>query len=258
MHKAFIVIIAFIFLFSFVSAATLSGTVYEWFSFQPLDNTVIEVNSSPNQTIVSQNGEYSFQLAKGKYVIHAEYSERGRVLYVADENVNIIGDGNFVLDLIMFPSTDFNESDLPPIIEEFDENDLLVQNQKENEKLFPLIALIVVIIIILVLVYFLLVKQKKKESLLPVPMQKEELVEVKQQIPVVSPVQNISEQVDKTAQGVLDVLKRYGGRMNQKDLREKTDIGEAKLSLIVAELESMQLIKKIKKGRGNIVVLLEK
>lgn len=263
MNKQFVVLILLFFVFSFVSAATLRGTVYEWFSFRPLDNAIIQINTIPQQSIVSQNGEYSFQLPKGKYLLHAEYFEKAKLLYVADENVTIVNDGNFVLDLVMFPSTDFNASDFVPI-DSFDQNDLIVQQQQQSQKNFesflPFIAGIVVIIIILILVYFLLQKKKKKESLLPMQIPKEELVEVKKQTSsiVSMPVdlaQSNNSSIDKTAQGVMDVLKRYGGRMTQKDLREKTDIGEAKLSLIVAELESMQLVKKIKQGRGNIIVL---
>ena len=52
------------------------------------------------------------------------------------------------------------------------------------------------------------------------------------------------------------MLKNCGGRLTQKELREKMpEYGEAKISLMVAELEEMGLVKKFKKGRGNIIVL---
>ncbi|MFH1256204.1 MAG: hypothetical protein V1494_02830 [Candidatus Diapherotrites archaeon] len=60
---------------------------------------------------------------------------------------------------------------------------------------------------------------------------------------------------DEKAKTVIDALKRMGGRANQKELRERTGIGEAQLSLIVSELEAEGIVKKFKKGRGNIVVL---
>ena len=46
--------------------------------------------------------------------------------------------------------------------------------------------------------------------------------------------------------------------MTQKELREMVNIGEAKVSLVVSELESYGLIKKIKRGRGNILILTDK
>jgi len=247
--------VIFLFLGLNVQAAVLHGTVYEWYTFQPLDNAVIEVNSVPNQTIVSKNGEYSFELSEGNYAIHAEYFENNQLLYAADENVSIQEDGNFVLDLIMFPSTDFVEGDLPPLDEGFDENDLLVQQQQKGLGLLLPIIAIILIILIAVFVFF----KTKNKAYLPMVVPKEELVEVKEEKiqPMPLPIQS-NNSLNKDAQSVVEMLKRYGGRMNQKELREKTNLGEAKLSLIVAELESMQLVKKIKHGRGNIIVLIEK
>jgi uncharacterized membrane protein len=54
---------------------------------------------------------------------------------------------------------------------------------------------------------------------------------------------------------VLDFIKQEGGRTTQKDIRMKFPSSEAKISLIISELEHKGIIKKIKKGRGNIIVL---
>ena len=62
---------------------------------------------------------------------------------------------------------------------------------------------------------------------------------------------------EKELDEVLGIIKNYGGRITQKELREKLSHGEAKVSLIVAELEHLGKIKKFKKGRGNIIVLKE-
>lgn len=52
---------------------------------------------------------------------------------------------------------------------------------------------------------------------------------------------------------VLDVIKKEE-RITQKDLRRKIPLSEAKVSLIITELYDEGSIKKIKKGRGNILV----
>ena len=44
--------------------------------------------------------------------------------------------------------------------------------------------------------------------------------------------------------------------MTQKDLRKHFAMSEAKISLMITELESLKKIKKIKKGRGNIIILI--
>jgi uncharacterized membrane protein len=62
-------------------------------------------------------------------------------------------------------------------------------------------------------------------------------------------------ELDKYALEVLEILKKSGNRLTQKELRDKMPIGEAKVSLIVAELEELGYVKKIKQGRGNIIVL---
>ena len=65
------------------------------------------------------------------------------------------------------------------------------------------------------------------------------------------------EKLGKELQEVLSILKKYGGRLTQKDLRDKLPHGEAKASLLIAELVEMDKIKKFKQGRGNVLVLRE-
>jgi len=45
-------------------------------------------------------------------------------------------------------------------------------------------------------------------------------------------------------------------RTTQKEIRKQVPLSEAKISLIISELESEQKIRKIKKGRGNILIAI--
>ncbi|OJH50077.1 hypothetical protein MPF_0872 [Methanohalophilus portucalensis FDF-1] len=54
---------------------------------------------------------------------------------------------------------------------------------------------------------------------------------------------------------ILTIVKKAGGRITQKDLRQKLNCSEAKTSLMIADLQRRGLIDKFKKGRGNILVL---
>ena len=54
---------------------------------------------------------------------------------------------------------------------------------------------------------------------------------------------------------VISIVEEEGGRATQKDIRKKMPLSEAKISLLIAELEHTGKIKKIKKGRGNIIIL---
>ncbi|HLD33627.1 MAG TPA: hypothetical protein VJB66_02795, partial [Candidatus Nanoarchaeia archaeon] len=58
-------------------------------------------------------------------------------------------------------------------------------------------------------------------------------------------------------QQVIDFLKSQDGRSTQKDIRKQFPQSEAKISLMIADLENRKLVEKIKKGRGNIVILRE-
>ena len=57
---------------------------------------------------------------------------------------------------------------------------------------------------------------------------------------------------------VVSVLKKNGGRMTQKDIRQEFPLSEGKVSLMITELESMGVVKRIKSGRTNVVVFQKK
>jgi predicted HTH transcriptional regulator len=54
---------------------------------------------------------------------------------------------------------------------------------------------------------------------------------------------------------ILSFIKEEGNRTTQKDIRKKFPLSEAKISLMIAELEAKGKVEKIKKGRGNIIVI---
>jgi len=59
-------------------------------------------------------------------------------------------------------------------------------------------------------------------------------------------------------QGVIDIIRGQGGRITQKNLRSRLKYSEGKVSLMLADLEKRKLIEKFKRGRGNIVILIDK
>ena len=59
-----------------------------------------------------------------------------------------------------------------------------------------------------------------------------------------------------SADKALEIIKKHDGRISQKKLRkEMLYLSEAKVSLILTELEHKGLIEKVKKGRGNVILL---
>lgn len=60
-------------------------------------------------------------------------------------------------------------------------------------------------------------------------------------------------ELDEDAKSVLKALDSFEGRATQKELKEALKFSDAKLSLILTELEQVGKIKKFKRGRANIV-----
>ncbi|WP_235283512.1 MULTISPECIES: winged helix-turn-helix transcriptional regulator [unclassified Methanosarcina] len=85
-------------------AATIHGTVYEWYSFKPLENSIVEINSTPEQSFVATDAEYSFNLTPGTYLITANYFEEDTIVYTTEEEVIVSDEGEFVHDLLLFPT----------------------------------------------------------------------------------------------------------------------------------------------------------
>jgi uncharacterized membrane protein len=83
--------------------ATIHGVVYSWDTFEPLDNAVVEVNSTPSQSMVAKYGIYSFELTPGAYNIKAGYYQNGTLTYSAEESITVDSEGNYVLDLLLLP-----------------------------------------------------------------------------------------------------------------------------------------------------------
>ena len=80
----------------------MSGTV-----FKPLNNSVVEINSTPEQNFVATDANYSFNLTPGNYLITANYFEGKTIVYSAKEDVVISDKGEYVHDLLLFPT--YNE-----------------------------------------------------------------------------------------------------------------------------------------------------
>ncbi len=85
------------------STATVHGAVYGWDTFEPLENAVVEVNSTPSQSMVAKYGLYSFDLVPGDYTITARYYQNSTLIYSAEKTVKVKDEGRYVFDLLLLP-----------------------------------------------------------------------------------------------------------------------------------------------------------
>ena len=138
-------------------AATIHGTVYEWNSFKPIDNSLIEINSTPEQSLVAKDAKYSFNLTPGTYLITANYFEENTLVYTAKEEVIVTADeGEYVHDLLLFPPS---QEDLLNQGEDFENVDLdlgeVAPQSKASSQNTVLIFVLLALCILLLAGYFL-------------------------------------------------------------------------------------------------------
>ncbi len=141
-------------------AATIHGTVYEWYSFKPLEKTVVEINSTPEQYFVATNAEYSFNLTPGTYLITANYFEDNTVVYTTKEEVIVSDDGEYVHDLLLFPpyQEDLLDQGNPENVDlDFEE----AEPQSQANSQITVLALALLALCILLLAGYFLIKVKR-------------------------------------------------------------------------------------------------
>lgn len=266
-----------------VTAAIIQGKVYTP-DLELAKRSLVTINSTPKQNLVATNGDYSFVITSGCYEIEAFYTIQGTLLY-AKETITVPEEGSFNLDLILFETPTIEEA-------EFDENDiklieeLLSESFKEKQKikLLSIIGIVIAILIAMAFVYLIIFilkkifkkilkktlerklkrKNVKKERKRKVEKKKKSLIkkvgfeETKTSEEIKKPEIEFKTKLvgDELIKKTLEILAKER-RINQKDLRKELNISEAKMSLIIADLEDQGKIRKIKRGRGNIIVYQE-
>lgn len=226
-------------------AATLHGTIYEWSDFEkPLRNVIIEVNSTPVQYMVATAGTYSFNLSPGSYLIIGKYYRNNILEYVAEEDILIDREGDFVHDLLLFPPMESEYEYLGDINLTGDIN-LKDENNSYNYYILALIGSIFTFTLI-----FYWFKRRRNSP-----------AKTKTSEPA-APAQIIIEtkliELPSDLHNLYDMILQSGGRTTQKELRKRLPFSEAKVSLMLDDLENRGLIQKIKKGHSNIIIANQK
>ncbi|MEA3283095.1 MAG: hypothetical protein U9Q68_11210 [Euryarchaeota archaeon] len=248
------------------AAAVVHGTTYEWSTFEVLENTIVLVNSTPPQKLVAPFGSYTFDLPEGAYAIRAEYYRGNLLEYCAEEELTIVGGGDFVLDLLMFPPIEdvYLYEDINLSEDSFDYEEL--PEDEENSTVL-LYATGIISVLAIISALFLWKSGKKGngtggtdetdgkedygyEPLEPEPEESEESGSRGELEP-----DGAESSIPSDLQEVLSIVGEHDGRITQKNLRLRLNCSEAKASLMITDLEDRGLVKKVKKGRGNVIIL---
>jgi LPXTG-motif cell wall-anchored protein len=205
-----------------VHAATIKGYTYD-IVLDELTDVKVTIDTEPSQVFIAKDGHYIFEVPKGRYEIHAELMRSGEVVAETNESITVSADGSYNIDLILVPTLESEEELIGEIELMLDE----IPAEPEENTYIYVISAIAVLLIVLALV----LRKKKKRRKVRVVRPKAVGYEEK----------------------LLDMVDAEG-RITQKELRKALPLSEAKISLMISDLESRGEIRKIKKGRGNIII----
>ncbi|HLD41533.1 MAG TPA: hypothetical protein VJB06_00720 [archaeon] len=214
-------------------AATIKGSVYD-LSLEKVNGAILEIDN-PRQQVISSNGEYSFNVGLGPYTIIARQLKGGKLVANASEKISLDKEGEFNLDIVLFP-----------VFDDISLSDVDLDKQENGLQIELMLGFVAVILIAMIL-FLIVFKRRKKEkrtvennSLAETPHESDETK---------------SEKLPEDLQKALGFIKEQGGRVNQKDIKHHMNLSDAKISLMMDDLEGRGIVKRIKKGRANVISL---
>jgi uncharacterized membrane protein len=249
MKKYIVFLFCVLLLMPSVFAATIQGTSYDY-SLEPLQNVIIEINTVPVQQFLSRDGSFEIVVSPGEYILSARSNG-----LATTETFIVENDGIFLYDLFLFSSL-AEEDELLGEVEEVVVED--VDTPQDLASRF--LSVLVIFAAAFGIGWYLLRRKEGKdvpESLiLPgpsiekniKPLVVEKIEEKQESLPI--------EDEPGYLVRALDIIKKHDGRITQKELRkEMMDLSESKVSLIITELEHKGKVEKVKRGRGNVILL---
>ncbi|MBI4181705.1 MAG: hypothetical protein HY520_01940 [Candidatus Aenigmarchaeota archaeon] len=222
-----------------VQGATIQGTVFNWETLEPLPNAVVSIDTTPRQSMVAKDGAYSFSAPEGTYTIRAQYFVNAVLASETNETITVPPEGEFVLDILVLPVQDEG-----PPSEGLDPVDIDLNGNGQRNDLFIIVLLAAFVVIL----FYRVAKMGRKPKAEKAPEAAQPQEPAAPPLPAERP-----RQPDAELETLLAFIRKEK-RLTQKDLRKAFPFSEAKMSLLLAELEHDGKIKKIKQGRGNIIV----
>jgi uncharacterized membrane protein len=256
------------------TAARITGTAYTA-DLQIARYTMLTIDSQPEQRIILDTGTYDVTLGNGTYTFSASITTDGTQL---QDSVVVVAtdDGTYTYDLILFPAEGGEQEEMttddltiPELTtQESDAQDASPQDTGSDTttsaqaSVQTSVVVATLLIIALVIAAITLGKRRWWErGQTQRAEQQEKPTRTGAQHPqtsTASPTASKAMQNDELPDdlaALVAAIRREGGRTTQKELRKHVACSEAKLSMMLTELESRGLVRKIKKGRANVVAL---
>lgn len=233
-------LLALVLVHTLVHATTITGQIYDGDSMQLLNGTLIMIEDNAGNVIVQKmfNEKYELIVPDGNYTLRAYYYSNGSLEQYTDHNFQTCEE-NMEFDLILIPY------ELQALVPGFQPPPTPNQQQTEEDNaIYSIILSIALLAMGAAIIYFYLTKKKKDIS-------KETTKETG------TNERADDMELDDDCKQVLRILKENEGRIIQREVREIVNFSESKMSLIISELELAGHIKKIRKGRENILKLIK-
>ncbi|MBI2445407.1 hypothetical protein HYV43_03400 [Candidatus Micrarchaeota archaeon] len=234
MRQTFAAVLWLLLIGTIASAATVFGTIYSE-NIQPA-RAVIQINTTPQQQVITPDGTYSFSLAPGAYRLAAVAANAS-----AEKTVIIQGDGEFRIDLILLPGVPEEDAALADLLDVPDVS--TPADSPQSADYSGPAAIVLALLLVAAVIYG----------------QRHRFARTASHAPDTPPLPPASPSVSTRVltadqQKVMQALSSFGNRASQKDLRKALgQWSEAKVSMELTELEDIGVIQKIKKGRGNVI-----
>lgn len=214
------ILLTFLFYVEGVYAAYIHGNIYDVSDFTIIKDCVLEVNSTSPIKKVLSSGTYDIEVKEGCYTLHIVCYEQGIKTKEGNASLCLKEKDNITYDILVFPVI-IDDVENMILHENFsDVNQYVFYTSSFN---FNYIYLLFVAIIPIIAYY--LYRRRKLHKIL----------------------------TDDSMKMLLKILKKEQ-RINQKDLVKAMRLSDAKISLMITELEREGIVKKIKKGRSNIII----
>lgn len=245
-NKNIVILASFLLFLTLLNATTIYGDIINGENFELINNTIIKIEGvGTTQFFANQN--YLVLLSEGNYNISASYFESGKLLLYSKDPINVMGnETNFDIVLLAPDQIDDildNYQDLP------NENEIIKGNLEDYR--FLIIGLIGLAIAIYILV-------KKLGKTQAIETSNNKTLENKNDNDENIEEQGIiKEKPDEEISRIVKIMQDNEGRILQRELRQILNFSETKMSLIISEMEVLGLIKRIKKGRENILKLIK-
>lgn len=246
-------------------ATTIRGEIYNGDDFQPLTNTLITIETVNGTVLIQElfNERYQLNVTPGTYTLRAYHYVGGSLEYYTEHPFQAVGEG-MQFDLVLLPYELQVLLPEPPPSPPPSNQTIPPSPEPPPSVDYGFLYLALLGILLFYLLYRYLNSSKKAPSA-PEKTEKEREPEESPASPIPES-QKYSEpaepresyELDEDSKRVLKILQEQEGRMYQKELRQILNFSETKMSLLLTELETQGLIKRFKKGRDNLLKLIQK